>query len=78
MKTSGEIRPTDVAPVIAPSALNRRIGAFPMRWDFQRPRRGMLVFNTRMETAPEKDLFVSSIDERRCIDRLYPLPYRIR
>ena len=27
----------------------------------------MLVFNTRMETAPEKDLFVSSIDERRCL-----------
>ena len=67
MKTSGEIRPTDVAPVIAPSALNRRIGAFPMRWGFQHPRRGMLVFNTRMETAPEKDLFVSSIDERRCL-----------
>ena len=67
MKTSGEIRPTDIAPVIAPSALNRRIGAFPMQWGFRHPTRGMLVFNTRMETAPEKDLFVSSIDERRCL-----------
>ena len=67
MKTSGEIRPTDVAPVIAPSALHRRIGAFPMQWGFSHPTRGMLVFNTRMETAPEKDLFVSSIDERRCL-----------
>ena len=67
MKTSGEIRPTDIAPVIAPSALNRRIGAFPMRWGFPHPTRGMLVFNTRMETAPEKDLFVSSVDERRCL-----------
>ena len=67
MKTSGEIRPTDVAPVIAPSALNRRVGAFPMQWGFTHPTRGMLVFNTRMETAPEKDLFVSSVDERRCL-----------
>ena len=67
MKPFGEIRPTDVAPVIAPSALHRRIGAFPMQWGFTHPRRGMLVFNTRMETAPEKDLFVSSIDERRCL-----------
>ena len=67
MKTSGEIRPTDIAPVIAPSALNRRIGAFPMRWGFSHPARGMLVFNTRMETAPEKELFVTSVDERRCL-----------
>lgn len=67
MKTSGEIRPTDIAPVIAPSALNRRIGAFPMQWGFRHPTRGMLVFNTRMETAPEKDLFVTSVDERRCL-----------
>ena len=29
MKTSGEIRPTDIAPVIAPSAAHRKIGAFP-------------------------------------------------
>jgi putative SOS response-associated peptidase YedK len=67
MKPFGEIRPTDVAPVIAPSAQHRRIGAFPMQWGFNHPGRGMLVFNTRMETAPEKDLFVSSIDERRCL-----------
>ena len=29
MKTSGEIRPTDIAPVLAPSRISRRIGAFP-------------------------------------------------
>ena len=68
MKTSGEIRPMDIAPVIAPSALNRRIGAFPMQWGFTHPTRDrILVFNTRMETATEKDLFVSSVDERRCL-----------
>lgn len=67
MKTAGEIRPTDIAPVIAPSRISCRIGAFPMQWGFNHPTRGMLVFNTRMETATEKDLFVSSVDDRRCL-----------
>ena len=67
MKTYGEIRPTDVAPVLAPSAIRRRIGAFPMQWGFSHPIKGMLVFNTRSETAEEKDLFCTSIDERRCL-----------
>ena len=38
-----------------------------MQWGFNHPTRGMLVFNTRMETATEKDLFVSSVDDRRCL-----------
>lgn len=67
MKTSGDIRPTDIAPVIAPSRISRKMSAFPMQWGFNHPKRGMLVFNTRMETAPEKDLFVTSVDERRCL-----------
>ena len=67
MKTSGDIRPTDIAPVIAPSRISRKMGTFPMQWGFNHPKRGMLVFNTRMETAPEKDLFVTSVDERRCL-----------
>ncbi len=67
MKTSGEIRPTDIAPVIAPSRITRKMSAFPMQWGFNHPKRGMLVFNTRMETAPEKDLFVTSVDDRRCL-----------
>lgn len=67
MKTEGEIRPTDVAPVIAPSRGERRPDSFPMRWGFLHPRRGMLVFNTRSETAAEKEMFFESINERRCI-----------
>ena len=67
LHTSGEIRPTDVAPVLAPSAVQRRIGTFPMQWGFLHPHKGMLVFNTRSETAAEKDLFCTSIDERRCL-----------
>lgn len=67
MKTEGEIRPTDVAPVIAPSREERRPDSFPMQWGFIHPTRGMLVFNTRSETAAEKPMLSSSIDERRCI-----------
>ncbi len=67
IKTSGEIRPFDVVPVIAPSSLNRRIGAFPMQWGFHHPTKGMPVFNTRSETVLEKPLFVTSVDERRCL-----------
>ena len=67
MKTEGEIRPTDVAPVIAPSARDRSLGAFPMQWWFTHPKRGMLVFNTRMETAQERGMLAGSIDDRRCL-----------
>ena len=38
-----------------------------MKWGFIHPHRGMLVFNTRSETAAEKPLFVTSIDDRRCL-----------
>ncbi len=67
MVTSGEVRPTDVAPVIAPSARNRALGAFPMQWGFTHPKRGMLVFNTRMETAQEREMFAGSVNDRRCL-----------
>lgn len=67
MKTEGEIRPTDVAPVIAPSRGARIPAAFPMQWGFIHPRRGMLVFNTRSETAAEKAMFADSINDRRCL-----------
>ena len=65
--TSGEVRPTNIATVIAPNARDRRPAAFPMKWGFIHPHRGMLVFNTRSETAAEKSLFVTSIDDRRCL-----------
>ena len=65
--TSGEVRPTNIAAVIAPNSRDRRPAAFPMKWGFIHPHRGMLVFNTRSETATEKSLFVTSIDDRRCL-----------
>ncbi len=65
--SSGEVRPTDTATVIAPNAKNRQPTAFPMKWGFIHPTRGMLVFNTRSETAAEKSLFATSINDRRCL-----------
>ena len=65
--TSGEVRPTNITAVIAPKLRDRRPSAFPMKWGFIHPHRGMLVFNTRSETAAEKPLFVTSIDDRRCL-----------
>ena len=67
MKTWGDIRPTDIAPVIAPSSRDRSLGAFPMQWGFTHPKRGMLVFNTRMETAQERDMLAGSVNDRRCL-----------
>lgn len=64
---SGEIRPTNTVAVIAPNAKNREPDAFPMKWGFVHPTRGMLVFNTRSETATEKALFATSLDDRRCL-----------
>lgn len=63
----GEVRPTNIAAVIAPNSRDRRPAAFTMKWGFIHPHRGMFVFNTRSETAAEKPLFVTSIGDRRCL-----------
>jgi len=65
--SSGEVRPTNIAPVIAPNAKNREPGAFPMKWGFTHPARDVLIFNTRSETAENKPLFAESAKERRCL-----------
>ena len=63
--TSGEIRPTNVVPVIA-SGRNRKTGAFPMRWGFQIPG-GSLVVNARSETAASKPTFRDAWRSHRCV-----------
>ena len=63
--TSGEIRPTNVVPVIA-SGRDRRSGVFPMRWGIQLPG-GTLVVNARSETASVKPTFRDSWKGHRCI-----------
>jgi len=67
LSASGEIRPTNIVPVIATSATRRAIGAYPMKWGFTHPTRGMMVINTRSETAAEKPLFCTSVEDRRCL-----------
>ena len=63
--TSGEIRPSNVVPVIAPNREGRRT-VFPMRWGFQFPGRSPLV-NARTETAAEKPTFREAWAKHRCI-----------
>ena len=61
--TYGEIRPTNVVPVIA----SNRSGAksvFPMKWGFTGR---TLLMNARTETAPEKATFRDAWASHRCI-----------
>jgi len=63
--TSGEIRPTNVVPVIAPGKSGRQ-AAFPMKWGFQIPGRSLVV-NARTETASQKPTFKEAWEKHRCI-----------
>ena len=65
--TEGEIRPTDVVPVIA---LNRRgeSSVFPMKWGYTNPHKGgKLLLNARSETAYQKPTFKYDRLNHRCI-----------
>ncbi|SEG31371.1 Putative SOS response-associated peptidase YedK [Eubacterium ruminantium] len=61
--TEGEIRPTDIVPVIA---LNRRgeSSVFPMKWGFAGK---TLLINARVETASEKPSFRNEWLSHRCV-----------
>ena len=63
IKTYGEIRPTDVVPVIAPNRSGKR-AVFPMKWGFSAR---TLLINARTETAASKPTFKESWERRRCI-----------
>ena len=63
--TSGEIRPTNVVPVIASSKAGNR-SVFPMKWGFTVPGRPLLI-NARTETAGEKPMFREAWNGHRCI-----------
>ncbi|MBO4299479.1 MAG: SOS response-associated peptidase family protein [Clostridia bacterium] len=59
----GEIRPTDVVPVIASNKAGAR-AVFPMRWGFKGKK---LLLNARVETAPEKEAFRDAWNAHRCV-----------
>ena len=65
--TEGEVRPTDLVPVVAPSSKSQEPTVFPMMWGFTIPRRQTSLFNARVESATEKPTFKESWEKRRCI-----------
>ena len=62
----GEVRPTDIVPVIAPDRYGKR-AVFPMKWGFTLPGSKQPLINARLETAPTKPTFKEAWDRRRCI-----------
>ena len=65
MITEGEVRPGDIAPVIA-TGQKGNPAAFPMVFGFP-VRSGNLVLNARTETAAQKPMFREAWSRRRCI-----------
>ncbi len=63
IKTYGEIRPTDVVPVIAPNRVGER-AVFPMKWGYSGK---SLLINARLETAAVKPTFQDDWRKHRCI-----------
>lgn len=67
LKTEGEVRPTDIAPVIAPDQTGKP-AIYPMVWGFSNPRDGgKPLVNCRVETAGSKSFWKESWQRRRCI-----------
>ena len=64
--TNGEVRPTDIVPVIAPNASGQR-SVFPMQWGFLARDQRRTLFNARMETAKEKPTVRDAWTSHRCI-----------
>lgn len=60
--TEGEIRPTDVVPVVASNRSGRR-AVFPMRWGFAGR---TLLLNARVETAADRPTFKEAWATHRC------------
>ncbi len=61
--TYGEVRPTDVVPVIALNRAGEK-AVFPMKWGFMGK---TPVMNARVETASTKEMFKESWASHRCI-----------
>lgn len=66
LKTEGEVRPTDIAPVIAPDQTGNP-AIYPMVWGFSNPRDGKPLVNCRVETAKSKPFWKESWQRRRCV-----------
>ncbi len=62
---SGDIRPSDAAPVIDGTAPGLRLGL--MRWGFPKSDGRGLLINARAETVTQKPTFRESLRHRRCV-----------
>ena len=67
----GEVKPTDIAPVMAPNSKGNR-AVFPMSWGFILPdkentKRAQPLINVRSETADSKSTFKECWQRRRCV-----------
>ena len=63
---AGELRPTDVAAVLAPNK-DGKMAVFPMIWGFNHKASDTPIVNCRLETADKKDIWKDSWYRRRCI-----------
>lgn len=63
---SGNIRPTDMAAVIAPNKQGK-MAVFPMIWGFTHESLPRPLINCRIETADQKQIWKDSWFRRRCI-----------
>ena len=64
LKTSGEIFPSDIVPVLANSR-KQDVQPFAMRWGYAFPN-GRPIINARSETAAQKPMFKDGIPSGRC------------
>ena len=62
MRSVGEVRPSEAAPVLAPDRNGSPV-VFPMRWGFSGK---SLIMNARIETAASRPLFRDSWLSHRC------------
>ncbi len=67
----GEVKPTDIAPVIAPNSRGER-SVFPMIWGFRQAdrdntKRSQPLINARSETADSRPTFRECWQRRRCV-----------
>ena len=66
MTMSGNIRPTDMAAVLAPNKQGN-MAVFPMIWGFTHEATEKPIVNCRVESADQKALWKDSWYRRRCI-----------